>query len=289
MATAAASTKEKTNYARLCRLLVDVGTQALRDKFNGIHSPANLQAILAANKPMLKTLGARKIVNPTQWGKLFPAVPSSVSSASFDTTLLMVLFRNICGLAAPVSGWDALPPSTDISLEADIARVKYYRNTVYAHTERASVDDITFNKYWSEIRDTLVRLGGVPYKAAVDYLETGCMDPSMEDHCKELLRQWKNDEDNIKDKLKEMDSAIKNLPKQIADLVEAVVTSRTETSDEGELCYVAMETRVEFIYMNHISLYNIKDLRCDALISGGASVSLPFSSITGHNCFVPCR
>ena len=240
MATAAASTKDTTNYARLCRLLVDVGTQALRDKFNGIHSPANLQAILAANKPMLQTLGARKIINPTQWGKLFPAVPSSVSSASFDTTLLMVLFRNICGLAAPVSGWDALPPSTDISPEADIARVKYYRNTVYAHAERASVDDITFNKYWSEIRDTLVRLGGVAYKTAVDNLETDCMDPSMEDHYKELLRQWKNDEDNIKDKLKEMDSAIKNLPKQIVDLVEAVVTSRTETSDEGELCYVTM-------------------------------------------------
>ena len=240
MATAAASTKETTNYARLCRLLVDVGTLALRDKFNGIHSPANLQAVLAGNKPMLQSLRARKIINPTQWGKLFPAVPSSVSSASFDITLLMVLFRNICGLAAPASGWDALPPSTDISLEADIARVKYYRNTVYAHAERASVDDTTFNKYWSEIRDTLVRLGGVAYKAAVDNLETDCMDPGVEEHYKELLRQWKNDEDNIKDKLNEMDSDIKKLTKKIDDLVEAAVTSRTETSDEGELCYVSM-------------------------------------------------
>ena len=101
----------------------------------------------------------------------------------------MVLLRNLCGLAAPASGWDTLPPSTDISPEADIARVKYYRNTVYAHAERASVDDATFNKYWSEIRDTLVRLGGVAYKAAVDNLETDCMDPSMEEHYKELLRQ----------------------------------------------------------------------------------------------------
>ena len=234
-------------------------------QFNGIHSPANLQAVLAANKSMLQSLRARKIINPTQCGKLFPAMPSSISSAFFDTTLLMVLFRNICGLAAPASGWDALPPSTDISPEADIARVKYYRNTVYAHAEHAFVDDATFNKYWSEIRDTLVRLGGVAYKAAVDNLETDCMDPGMEEHYKELLHQWKNDEDNIKDKLNEMDSAIKNLPKQIADLVEAAVTSRTETSDKGELCYVAMFTRVEFIYMNHISLYSINDLRCDGL------------------------
>ena len=224
-----------TNYARLCGLLVDVGTLALRDKFNGIHSPANLQAVLAANKPMLQSLRARKIINPTQWGKLFPVIPSSVSSVSFDITLLMVWFRNICGLVAPASGWAALPPSTDMNLEADIARVKYYKNTVYAHAERASVDDATFHGYWSEIRDTLVRLGGIAYKAAVDNLETECMDPSMEEHYKELLRQWKNDEDNIKDELKEIGADIKILTKKIDDLVESTVSSKKETCAEGEL------------------------------------------------------
>ena len=240
MATVTASTNETTNYARLCRLLVDIGTQALRDKFNGIHSPANLQAVLAANKPTLQTLSARKIINPTQWGKLFPAIPTSVSSAVFDTTLLMVLLRNICGLAAPASGWDTLPPSTDISLEADIARVKYFRNTVYAHAERASVNDTTFNRYWSEIRDTLVRLGGVAYKTAVDNLETECMDPVVEEHYKQLLRQWRNDEDNIKDELKEIGTDIKNLTKKIDDLVESTVSSKEETCAEGELmhCHV---------------------------------------------------
>ena len=237
MATATTFSKETTNYARLCRLLVDIGTQALRDKFNGIHSPANLQAVLAANKPLLQSLRARKIINPTQWGKLFPAIPTSVSSAVFDTTLLMILLRNICGLTAAASGWDALPPSTDISLEADIARLKYFRNTVYAHAERASVDNTKFNKYWSEIRDTLVRLGGVAYKTAVDNLETECMDPAVEEHYKQLLRQWRNDEDNIKDELKEIGNDIKTLTKKVDDLVESTVSSKKETCAEGELMY----------------------------------------------------
>ena len=57
-----------------------------------------------------------------------------------------------------------LPAATDLSREADIARVKYLRNTVYAHAENASVDDVTFNTYWKKIRDTLVRLGGARYK-----------------------------------------------------------------------------------------------------------------------------
>ena len=158
------STKETTNYARLCRVLVDVGTCALRDCFDAIYLPPTLYTILAANQPVLHSCGSRRIINATQWGKLFPAVPASVSSRDFDITLLIILLRNICGLAPPLTGWDALPVTTDVSREADIARIKYFRNTVYGHAEQASVDDATFNKHWKEIRDTLVRLGGVTYE-----------------------------------------------------------------------------------------------------------------------------
>ena len=203
-APTALSTKETTNYARLCRLLVDIGTQALRDTLNSLHPPANLYTVLAANKPTLQSLRAKRIINPTQWGKLFPAIPNSVSTHSFDTTLLMILLRNLCGLTAPLTGWDALPAVTDLSKEADIARVKYFRNTVYGHAEKASVDDVKFNDYWRDIRDTLVRLGGVTYEAAIDNLRNECMDPEVEDHFMELLSQWKNDENDIKDQLDEI-------------------------------------------------------------------------------------
>lgn len=46
-----------------------------------------------------------------------------------------------------------------------------------------------------------MRPGGAKYKAAIDDLETECMDPEVEDHYKELLSQWKKDEGNVKDKL----------------------------------------------------------------------------------------
>ena len=149
---ATSSSKETTNYGRLCRVLVDVGTCALRDSFD------------AANQPTLQSLRSRRIINATQWGKLFPAISASVSSRDFDITLLMILLRNVCGLAPPLTGWDSLPAATDFSHEADIARIKYLRNTVYAHAEHASVDDATFDKHWKDIRDTLVRLGGVTYE-----------------------------------------------------------------------------------------------------------------------------
>ena len=198
------STKDTTNYSRLCRLLVDVSTQALRDTFDSFCPPANLNRVLSANKTALQSLRAKRIINPIQWGKLFPPIPTTVSSRDFDTTLLMVLLRNVCSLVPPPSGWNTLPDAADLSLEADIVRIKHFRNTVYAHAEKAAVDDAMFNIYWQDIRDTLARLGGDTYGAAADSLKVECMDPQVQVHYQGLLGQWKKDDDNMKEQLSEI-------------------------------------------------------------------------------------
>ena len=207
-APSVASTKETTNYARLCRLLVDVGSQALRDTFDRLHPPAGLHLVLAPGTPAhgtLQLLRKKRILNPTQWGKLYPTIPSPVSSASFDITLLMVLLRNICHLTPPVSGWDKLPSAADTSTEANIARVKFYRNTVYGSAFQASVDDATFNTLWQDISQALVALGGASYRAAIDKLKNECMDTdAAEERYRELLKKWRRDEDSIKEKLEDM-------------------------------------------------------------------------------------
>lgn len=219
------STKETTNYARLCRLLVDVGSQALRDIFDSIHAPGSLHTVLSsppADAIILSLYkpkkGKKKILNPTQWGKLYPAIPATVSSANFDVTLVMVLLRNICGLSPPATGWDNLPPPMDTSYQADIARVKYFRNVVYGHAEQASVNDASFSYYWQDIRATLVRLRGASYGAAIDQLKNACMDPEMEKHYTKLLKKWKKDEEIIQEQLNEMGSDIKYLRKKMDDL-----------------------------------------------------------------------
>ena len=77
-----------------------------------------------------------------------------------------------------------------------------------------------------DIRDTLVRLGGEKYRAYIDNLETECMDPEVEEHCKELLSQWKKDEENVKDKL---DEVIKKLD----DLKTSSLPRKKESAIEG--------------------------------------------------------
>ena len=208
-APSVASTKEKTNYARLCRLLVDVGCQALRDTFDRIHPPVGLHSVLAPGTPAhstLQLLRKKRILNASQLGELYPTIPTSVSSASFDITLLMVLLRNICHLTPPlVSGWDKRPSAADTSTEANIARVKFYRNTVYGHVSQASVDDAAFNILWQNISQPLVALGGASYSAAINKLKNESMDPDTEERYRELLKEWKRDEDSIKEKLEEME------------------------------------------------------------------------------------
>ena len=207
------TSRETTNYARLCVLLVDVSSQVLRGTFDRIRPHGRLDTVLGTppTSDTLKSLLKRKVLNPSQWSILYPAIKSSVSSEKFDITLLMVLLRNICGLSPPAAGWDALPSPTDVNCEDDLARIKYYRNTVYGHAAQASVDDANFNDYWMKIRETLVRLGGPVYVAAIDGVKYDCMDPDMEEHYIEMLKQWKMDEDRLKDKLDDVEARVDEL------------------------------------------------------------------------------
>ena len=142
----------------------------------------------------------------------------------------MVLLRNICGLVRPATGWDTLPPATDTTLEADIVRIKCYRNTVYGHASQASVDDPTFNQYWQYIQDALVRLGGADYQSAICDLKKECMDPDFEEHYKELLKQWVVDEFSIKERLDEM---AEHFGKSLDELKEAIVSPIKKAGDKG--------------------------------------------------------
>ena len=58
------------------------------------------------------------------------------------------------------------------------------------------------------------------FKVAIDKLEFCCMDPVMEHHYKDLLHQWKHDEDNIKDELKEIGTDVKEIGTDVKDLTK---------------------------------------------------------------------
>ena len=154
-----------SNGARLIRLIVDVGTETIQNHFDSIHPPETLTNVLYANYHILRRNiprhQMRTLFPPTG---VLPAMPSTSTSKDYDITLLFSLLRNICGLHSPASihggtSWDENPPLDNESPEADLARIKFYRNEAYAHIRSTDVSDGDFVIYWNEISRPLIRLG----------------------------------------------------------------------------------------------------------------------------------
>ena len=193
-----ASSVEKTNGAKLSRLLIDGGTAVLRNVFDGFHPPANLAAGLNASRPILDNLFKKKVLHKPQWDLLFPPGGATPDSNTFDITLLFLLLTNICGLTPPLSGWHKPPPSSDTSCEANLARIKLYRNKLYGHVTSTGVKTAEFNMNWQEISAVLVTLGLNP--AEVVKLKAA---PCGEDYISTVI-EWVNSDEEIKSQLAEV-------------------------------------------------------------------------------------
>ena len=180
----------------------------LRDTFDSIIPPENLRELLKRDPAhsRLQLLRKKGVLTSVQWSKLYPATPTEVSSASFDIPLLIVLLRTICNLSPPPAGWDTPPLTADTSRESDIARIKYFMNALSKHAMEGSVSDAVFSSYWQHVRDTLVRLGGANYGDTIDKMKDQDIEFLDEEHFRELLKQWKKVEDDIKDKLNELET-----------------------------------------------------------------------------------
>ena len=197
MATAApsplTSSVEETNGNKLRRLLINGGTTVLRNTFDYYHPPANLVADLSSKSihSILTKLRRKNILKDSQWDKLFPPPGGGTSnSINFDITLLFLLLRNICGLSPPLSGWDKMPPASDTSIEANLARIKYYRNELYGHVATTGIPTPVFDVKWREVSSVLVSLGFNP--SEVDKLKR---EPCGEDYVSAVTEWMKNDEE----------------------------------------------------------------------------------------------
>ena len=197
MATAApsplTSSIEETNGNKLRRLLIDGGTTVLRNTFDYHHPPANLIADLSSKRihSTLTKLRRKNILKDSQWDKLFPPPGGGPpNSIDFDITLLFLLLRNICGLSPPLSGWDKLPPASDNSREANLARIKYYRNELYGHVATTGIPTPVFDVKWYEVSSVLVSLG--LSQSEVDRLKR---EPCGEDYVSAVIEWMKNDEE----------------------------------------------------------------------------------------------
>ena len=221
-----ASSEEKTNGAKLSRLLIDGGTTALRNVFDTCRPPANLAADLNANYLTLNNLLKKKFLRPAQWDQLFPPGGATPDSKTFDITLLFLLLTNVCGLTPPLSGWHIKPPPSDTSFEANLARIKFFRNELYGHVSTTSIDTATFTSLWQEISAVLVALG----------LNQADIDRLKAEHCGEedyldVLFDWADSEEDIKSQLKDMRQYQTETQQDVGKVIQAQREHRKTLED----------------------------------------------------------
>ena len=211
------STSLRANFHRLTRLLMRGGVQLLRETLNSICSPADLHFRLAnpATWPRLKKAG---LTQPERVC-LYPSPGMYGKSDDFDITLIFKLFRTICGLTPPPGprGWDDLPNSSDHSLVADLVRIKYYRNEIYAHLHGMEISDAEFCRLWEEIKETLLRIATNISSAKRDEWEKSINDllrnplTPDEERCIEELEIWYKQDMDVKDELVKLREELNSL------------------------------------------------------------------------------
>jgi hypothetical protein len=183
MAARYPATPESTNYARLCRLVVDICTDALRHLLNSQLTLAQLGVAITSNKQLLWSR-----LNPDQRLQFYPppGTPQVVQPSEFDISLLYILLRNVCTkLPPPTNGWGSLPPVIAVGLRFtdEVERIRTCRNTIYGHVTKAAVSKADFNRYWTDIDAVLGRLDqawSTQFHQDAQKLKVECMDPEME-------------------------------------------------------------------------------------------------------------
>ena len=216
------ASEEKTNGTRLARLVIDGGTHALRTLFCTMHPPATLQTVLSKNLLRLQTLKLRRAIFDSQWEALFPSSGLPPDAKTFDITLLHLLLREICYLAGPATGWNNLPIDSDVSSDANIVRIKCYRNEL-CHSISTGITNAEFKDKWDKISSTLVALG--LDQKEIDRLKTEPIDHDTERRVKAEVKQWTLD---FETQMYNLEQEVKQMKTEITKIQETFGEKNTE-------------------------------------------------------------
>ena len=183
------ASEEKTNGTKLTRLLVDGGTHVLREFLHSIYPRDKLQIVLVKNRPKLQSLKVGRVIFDKQWDKLFPPSGDPPDSDTFDISLLHLLIREICHLTAPSTGWHKMPAEDDHSVEANIARIKCFRNEL-CHGTSTGVPNDEFEEKWEQVSSCLEALELYAYRQKIERLKSDPVDHDIQRRVEEEVDQW---------------------------------------------------------------------------------------------------
>ncbi|CAC5426174.1 NME8 [Mytilus coruscus] len=155
----------ESNYFRISKLF-ESAPRAVRIKFDDTFPPEILKETLHKNITILTNLKDNKSFSQIQWDSMFPRT-GDPTSESFDIPLMIHLFRNLDKMVIT----NQFPPNTDVSVGADLSRIRRYRKDV-PNSKDIVFTNAKFTAYWDEIEAAVIRLSGGILKEECDNLKT---------------------------------------------------------------------------------------------------------------------
>ena len=197
---------DRERFFRVCRLLLDGATDLLREEFDRIIAPCDLPTFLLREKSSLQRL-RKNVLTVDMLEKLYPTANTFGKSTDFDMTLLTVLFRHLCRLKAPPSSnnWGSMPIDSDHSLEADILRLKIYRNSVFAHANTCCIPAADFDHVSRNVCTIFERRGGPVWKLKAERMLSEALTQHESVYLKQLT-EWQTHDADVKEICQQLDN-----------------------------------------------------------------------------------
>jgi hypothetical protein len=125
--------ENRIHLFRLQILIIDGGLLVLRSILDQTIAAQGLtlKTCLKKERAKITVLHGHNVINQDQYDLLYPVSGQDPTTADMDITLIICLLTNLqCFGLNKKFKWNAIPASTDKSIEADICRLRNFRNKV---------------------------------------------------------------------------------------------------------------------------------------------------------------
>ncbi|XP_060558354.1 uncharacterized protein LOC132718654, partial [Ruditapes philippinarum] len=207
-ASPAKAQKNRCRLFRLQMLIIDGGLQILRNIFDKKLQNVSLSVFLQQERSTITKLRSRGIITQVQYDLLFPSGGSGPATTDLDITLIICLLRNIKSFGLNKNfQWNSIPAQGDTSVEADISRLKMYRNELSHISSTSGITMNVFTAKWIEIEQILSRLNTavspIPdLQKMIDDFKVNPLDPHAERRVQKAIDSWQTLEKGVEADLK---------------------------------------------------------------------------------------
>ncbi|XP_060563023.1 uncharacterized protein LOC132722532 [Ruditapes philippinarum] len=227
---------------RLQMLIIDGGLTCLRNYVDQklAAKSSTLSACLANEQAQINFLKGRKIITQVQYDLLYPS-SGTVSTSDLDITLIICLMRNLtCFNLNTKFKWDTPPAQNDTSIEADICRLKFFRNEICHISTTTGIQHNDFIQKWNEIEQILLRIDTVypikDFQQTINEFLFCTLDPSTEKRVTDEIEKWNKFDKSVKTDLEQLKTGQKVMKQSIdAQNIELAETRKRMSENTDEL------------------------------------------------------